>query len=356
MRFRVLSAARVGIAFSIVRRTLLRASAARMLLTAVVWLPSAVRPLTSQTRVLIVSGLGGESAYSTEFASEAEGLAAALHGRFGVADENILWFGEDSVSQSPHFRGQSTKPNVEKAILGLAARSEPSSQFVLVLIGHGAGEGSETRIDIPGPDLTATDFACLLAAFPTQRVAFLNLTSASGDMIPTVTGANRVVITATKTAFERNESHFGRYFVEAFAKDGADADKDGRVSLLEAFRYAALETKRFYDKASLMQTEHAQLADDGAKEGSASPTGRAGDGALARRFFLDGGKISALAASSDPRLTALYAEEFTLQEQVGQLVAKKAQMAADAYDVALEPLLIALARKAREIRALEGRQ
>jgi len=28
----------------------------------------------------------------------------------------------------------------------------------------------------------------------------------------------------------------------------------------------------------------------------------------------------------------------------------------DAYDAALEPLLIALARKAREIRALEGRQ
>ena len=67
-------------------------------------------------------------------------------------------------------------------------------------------------------------------------------------MIPTVSGANRVIITATKTAFERNESHFGRYFVDAFAKDGADADKDGRVSLLEAFRYAALETKRFYDK------------------------------------------------------------------------------------------------------------
>ena len=31
-------------------------------------------------------------------------------------------------------------------------------------------------------------------------------------------------------------------------------------------------------------------------------------------------------------------------------------MTAVAYDAALEPLLIALARKAREVRALEGRQ
>ncbi len=316
----------------------------------------AVCSLHAQTRVVIVSGLGGEQQYSTQFAAQAQTLASALHDRFGVPDSNIVWFGEDSVSRARYFRGQSTKPIVEKAILGVAARAEPASQFVLVLIGHGAGEGPQTRISIPGPDLDGNDFARLLAAFPTQRVAFINLTSASGDMIATVAGAHRVIITAAKTAFERNESHFAQYFVEAFAKDGADSDKDGRVSLLEAFRYAALETKRFYDKGGLMQTEHAQLADDGAKEGSGDPTGRAGDGALARRFFMDGGKVATLAAGSDPRLSGLYAEEFTLQEQIDQLRAKKAQMPSDAYDAALEPLLISLARKAREIRALEGRQ
>ena len=165
-----------------------------------------------------------------------------------------------------------------------------------------------------------------------------------------------MIVTAAKTAFERNESHFAQYFVEAFAKDGADTDKDGRVSLLEAFRYAALETKRFYEKGSLMQTEHAQLADEGSTSGSGEPTGRVGDGALARRFFLDGGKVATLASGSDPKLAALYAEEFGLQEQIDSLRAKKGTMAADAYDAALEPLLIALARKAREIRAMEGRQ
>jgi hypothetical protein len=330
--------------------------ASRMLFGSAFLLSSVVCRLLSQTRVVIVSGLGGEAKYSAEFAVEAQSLAAALHGRFGVPDANIDWFGEDSVSRAPYFRGQSTKPTVEKAILGIAAKAEPSSQFVLVLIGHGAGEGPQSRISIPGPDLDANDFARLLAAFPTQRVAFVNLTSASGDMTPVVAAANRVVITAAKTALERNESHFAQYFVNAFAKDGADVDKDGRVSLLEAFRYAALETKRFYDKGSLMQTEHAQLADDGAKAGNGEPTGRVGDGALARRFFMDGGKVATLAAGSDPRLSGLYAEEFTLQEQIDQLRAKKGQLAADEYDAALEPLLISLARKAHEIRVMEGRQ
>lgn len=328
----------------------------QLLLTAFVFVSFAVCGLHAQTRVVIVSGLGGEPAYSAQFNSEAQSLANALTRRFGVPAANIQWFSEDSVSKSPFFKGESTKGNVERAILATAAHAEPGSQFVLVLIGHGAGEGPQTRISIPGPDLDANDFARLLAAFPTQRMAFINLTSASGDMIPVVSAANRVVITATKTAFERNESHFAQYFVEAFAKDGADVDKDGRVSLLEAFRYAAIETKRFYDKGSLMQTEHAQLADDGAKEGSGEPTGRAGDGALARRFFMDGGKVATLTAGSDPRLSGLYADEFALQEQIDQLRSKKGQLAGDAYDAALEPLLISLARKAREIRALEGRQ
>jgi len=333
-----------------------RARFASAVVAAACLLPCAIRPLHSQTTVVIVSGLGGEPGFSTEFASEARGLASALHGRFGMADSSIFWFGEDSVARSPRFRGQSTKANVERAILDIAKRAAPSSQFVLVLIGHGSGEGPQTRISIPGPDLDATDFARLLAAFPTQRIAFINLTSASGDMIPTVAGANRVIITATKTALERNESHFGRFFVEALTKDGADTDKDGRVSLLEAFRYAALETKRFYDTGGLLQTEHAQLSDDGTGAASGAPTGRTGDGALARRFFLDGGKVATLASTADPRLASLYSEEFALQEQVDSLRAKKAQMSADAYDAALEPALIALARKAREIRVLEGRQ
>ena len=328
----------------------------RALAGALLLLPPALCGLHAQTRVVIVSGLGGEAKYSTEFGVEAIGLATALHDRFSVPDSNIFWFGEDSVSRAPRFRGQSTKANVERAIMAIAAKAEPSSEFVLVLIGHGAGDGAETRLSIPGPDLDAADFARLLAAFPTQRVAFINLTSASGDMIPVVAGANRVVVTATKTAFERNESHFGEYFVQAFTKDGADVDKDGRVSLLEAFRYAALETKRFYDNATLMQTEHAQLADGGATQGTAEPTGRAGDGALARRFFLDGGKLATLAAGSDPKLTALYGEEYALQEQIDQVRSRQGQMTADAYDAALEPLLISLARKAREIRVAEGRQ
>lgn len=328
----------------------------RRAVPAAAWLVLAVAShAAAQTQVLIISGLGGEPRYSEEFRALSSTLAAALHERFAIPDSDIVWLGEDSVSKAPRFGGQSTKAAIERTVQRFAARATQGSQVVFVLIGHGAGDGAESRISIPGPDVTASDFARLFGRFPAQRIAFLDLTSASGDMIATLSGPGRVVITATKTALERNESHFASYFVEALTKDGADTDKDGRVSLLEAFRYAAAETKRFYDSASHLQTEHAQLDDDGDRQGSGEPTGRTGEGMLARRFFLDGAKYSARAGGNDPRVAALYSERFALEEQVDALRARKKVMTEDAYDDELEKLLVALARKSREIRNLEGR-
>lgn len=334
------------------RRLLRRLVGLCLLLSPISLLPS---PISAQTHVFVISGLGGEPQYSKLFAGLSRRLVDALQQRAGVPAAGITWLGEDSTSTASCYAGLSTKANVERAVRSLAARVQPGAQVVFVLIGHGAGDGAESRISLPGPDLTATDFAALFSRFTAQRIAFIDLTSASGDMVGVLSAPNRVVITATKTAFERNESHFARFFVDAFAKDGADTDKDGRVSLLEAFRYAAAETKRLYETATKLQTEHAQLDDDGDKQGSAEATGRTGDGVLARRFFLDADKFAAHVAANDPRLGPLYSERFALEEQIDALRGKKTMMTADAYDDELEKLLVALARKSREIRTIEGR-
>ena len=310
-------------------------------------------PVRAQTHVLIVSGLGGDTVYRARFAKLSRDLGAALHERVGVPLGNIVRLGEDSVRNEPSYAGRSTRQRVEAELAKLAARAERQSTVVLVLIGHGAGEGAESRLSIPGPDLTASDFARLLARLATQRVAVLNLTSASGDMLAMLSAPNRVVITATKTSLERNESHFATHFVRAYAVDGADTDKDGRLSLLEAFRYAVAETKRVYESENKILTEHAQLDDDGDKAGSPAPDGRSGDGLVARRFFLD--VRTAMARGSDARLPALYGEALVLEDSVEALKRRKQQMKSGAYGAELERLLIALARKAREIRVIEGR-
>ena len=178
-------------------------------------------------------------------------------------------------------------------------------------------------------------------------------------MLPVLSAPNRVIVTATKSSFERNESVFAGYFVDALSADGADTDKDGRVSVLEAFQYAASETKRYYEQEARLQTEHAQLDDQGAKQGVGEIDGRAlvpgqGEGALARRTFLGTPGTSRISVS-DPHLAALYREQSAIQAQIDSLKAKKSSMSPAAYDSALEALLVQLSLKAKAIRELEGR-
>jgi hypothetical protein len=288
----------------------------------------------AQTQLVIVSGLGGQPQYTQAFAHLGNSLAQAAHERGGLADSAIVWLGDTAAPRSKWYRGASLRDNVERTLARLAERPG-NEQVVLVLIGHGSGEGDETRLSLPGPDMTAKDFARVLARFGKRRVAFINLTSASGDMLPVLAAPGRVVMTATKSAFERNESQFARFFVDAVARDGADTDKDGRVSLLEAFRYADSETKRFYESEGRLATEHAQLADDGQ---------------LARRFFLAGGSPAPAGGGSESRVASLNAEQQALDEQIRALKARKSGMTTEAYERELERLLLTLALKSREVR------
>jgi hypothetical protein len=332
----------------VIRRRFVVASAA-LLLTAV--------SVQAQTRALVVTGLGGEEQYHEQFMSLGDRLTAALHDRFSIPDSNIAWLGEDSTAKSTRYRGRSTAPNINREIDRMVARVRPGDQVVIVLIGHGNGEGEDTKFNIPGPDLSAHDFKLILDRFLAQRVAFLDLTTASGDAIGVLSGPNRIVVKATKSSFERNESQFARFFVEALDKpDVADVDKDGRVSLLEAYRYAVTETRRTYQNDERLITEHAQLDDDGNGKGTDLPDGRGpGDGLLARRFFLDAGAVEARLAASDPQLAKLYADKFATEDQIDALKQRKASMTEDAYYAELEPLLVSLAKTARDIRRMEGR-
>jgi hypothetical protein len=315
-------------------------------------------PARGQTRALIVTGLGAEEKYHQQFMSLGSQLSAALVSKYGIPEANVVWLGEDSTNTSKLYRGRSTAQNISREVDRMAGSAKPNEQTLVVLIGHGSGEGEDTKFNIPGPDLTAREFSAMANKFNGGRLAFLDLTTASGDALPILSLPNRIVITSTKSAYERNESQFARFFVEALTKEGAaDVDKDGRVSLLEAYRYAATETKRTYQNDERMVTEHSQLDDDGNGKGSDLPDGRtAGDGMLSRRFFLDAVAGQGKATSADPRLQKLYDDRFALEDKVDALRQKKASLKEDAYYEQLEVLLFDLAKVNRDIRQMEGRK
>jgi hypothetical protein len=315
---------------------------------------SARAPAHAQTRLVVISGLTGEAKYAESFHAWSASLVDAARSRYGMSDSAIVWLADDPSKAPGRITGRSTKENIERALDGLATKMRPSEQLVLVLIGHGSMQADGPRLTLRGPDLSGADLARLLSKYGTRHVAVIVAASSSGDFVSALSAPGRVVITATKSGFERNESIFGEHFVAALAGDGADADKDGRVSLLEAFTYAAREVRRVYEQDNRLLTEHALLDDNGDRSGSAEPGARGGDGGLARSFFLTGA-TTATAASNDPRAAALRKEKEDLESKIEALKARKNSMDARAYETELERLLVDLAATSRALRALEGK-
>ena len=292
----------------------------------------------AQSHLLIVSGLGGEPRWSDELHRWGVAMVDAASKRYGLGQDQIIYLAEKPERDPARIDGKSTREEIEKAVAGLAGRAGSADRILIVLMGHGASDSQGARLNLSGPDLTAADLARLLERFPTQRVVVVNTASASGDFQEPLAARNRTVITATKSGMERNETVFGKFFVDAFAGTGADTDKDGKTSVLEAFEYAQREVERHYTSSNHLQTEHALLS---------------GDREAARAFFL--AAAPSLPAGASAELRALLEQKQQLEARVEAHRARKDQMEAAQYQKELEQLLVELALKNREIRAKEGK-
>jgi hypothetical protein len=307
-------------------------------------------PVRGQTHVIVVTGASGEAKYASSFHTVTSALIDALVTKHGLSADDITYLAEEPARDAARIDGKSTKEEVGRAIARIANNARADDQVLVVLIGHGSHSGSDSRFNLPGPDLTAAELATMLAPLKAMQVAVVNAASASGDFLPVLSGKNRVVITATKSSYERNETLFPRHFVAAFATPGADTDKDERVSLLEAFLYAKREVAREYDTETRLPTEHAMLDDDGDRRGSAQPDARSGDGSLARRFIIGRARVASSATGDANASSALVTRKAQLEAQVDSLRRRKDSMPADAYERDLERLLLELARVSQAIR------
>jgi hypothetical protein len=292
-------------------------------------------PVQAQrTHLIVVTGLGGEPAYSEAFARQGAALVDVARAQWRVGDSSVVWLAEDPARDARRITGRATKEAVAGAFVALSRRVSPGDVVVVALIGHGSGEGAQSRVNLPGVDPTAAEYASWMSGFARQTVVFVVAASASGDFAAVLKGPDRVVITAARTAFERNESRFGEAFVRGLASNEADADKDGRTTVMESFVFARREVAKHYETARKLLTEHAVVSDS----------------LLAMRTV-----YAAAASSADPRVVALVAERKALEEQVERLKARKASMPAAEYEEALETLLVAIAEKSVAIRAAGGR-
>jgi hypothetical protein len=309
-----------------------------------------------KTFLLIVVGLSGDPEHGKTFHKWGATLAEASV-RLGVAPERLVYLVDQPQEDNKRVTGRATREEITKALDSFAKQAGPDDIVFITLIGHGSFDGRAAKFNLPGPDLGGADFNALIRKLPSKQVVFVNASSASGPFVEELSGPGRTIVTATRNGAEQYATLFGGYFVDAITSEAADADKNKRISVLEAFNYAKAEVARAYEREGLLATEHALLDDDGDKEGSQAPGTAGRDG----KISTDGKVASILSFGvagddlpTDPKLRALHLERRELERRIESLRLLKGSMDPAKYASELESLGVAIALKTGEIRKAEA--
>jgi hypothetical protein len=305
------------------------------------------------THLAVIVGLAGEPEHGELFGKWAASLVDAATGRYGIPRPQVHYLTERPEADPKRATGRSTREEIVRTFDKLASASADDVVFI-VLIGHGTFSNNTAKFNLPGPDIAAGEFEPLLKRVGSKRVVFVNTASASGPFIEALSGPGRTIVTATRNGRESFATIFGGYFVDALTADTADADKNRRVSVLEAFDYARREVATAYERQGIILTEHALLDDSGDRQGTDKPAADAKEGRIAAMLSLGTGRDEALPA--DPKVRGLYDERRALERRVESLKLMKDGMEPQRYAADLEKLLTELALKSRQIRAAEDKK
>ena len=304
-----------------------------------------------QSFLIIVSGIGGEPVYSERFKQWSQGMLDAAESRLGIAGERVVYLSEDVENARDRADGRAIKTEIDATLSRVAEVSKPGDVVCLLLIGHGTARQDRALFNLPGPDLSPSQLDAMLTSLDARRLVIVNTAPSSAPFIETLSAPDRIVITATANTAERYHTIFARHFVAAFAGGGSDTNKNGRVSVLEAFDFARREVQRAYDSEGRLQTEHALLDDNG--DGVGSSDIQASDGALAGTTYLQTVSAMAAAANQSETWVRMIGERADIEQQIEVLKARKDTLDTVRYEQQLEALLVDLALTFRAIRAAQ---
>jgi len=289
---------------------------------------------------VIVSGASGGEKYAAQQKKWRDDLTGALRNTFVFSEANVVALTEEGTGTS-----KATAENVRRLLGDLRRRLTRDDLLMVVLMGHGTFDGEAAKFNLVGPDLTAIEWKNLLDGVQ-GRIVVINTTESSYPFLEELSQRGRVVITATDSVAQRFATVFPEHFVRGLSDLSADFDKNGRVSVWEAFASASAAVKQYYEQRGQLSTERPVLDDNGDKVGrEAEAPGP--DGSLARTMYLDAdpGTLTA-----DVALAGLQRRRAALEAQLEELKSKKESLATEDYEAQLERILVELARVSRQIR------
>ncbi len=243
--------------------------------------------------VLIIGGAAGEKSFYDAFWNATSGFHQLLTDEYGYTPDQITFLFEDMDASGAEglIDTESRREQVLSAFDQLAETLQPSDRFLLFMIGHASRTNKgELKYNLLGRDISEAEYITRINNIPAERQILIFGFPYSGKLVPQLSRPGRIILTSSS----RNEGYslqagFGDAFVDAFSNATNDTDRNGDISLLEAFLSLQARTKDFYEQNGNVQTEHPHLDDNGDGNATRNLTvveTETDDGTLAEKTFL----------------------------------------------------------------------
>ncbi len=234
--------------------------------------------LEVETYAVVVSGVGKDPQDLVARGQVLSDLRTYLSEKAFIKPERLTVLAPDAA----------TAQEVKKAIDAVARSAREADRFILYYIGQANLAGGSLRFNLPGPDVTQDDWTRWLSGVKAKtQLVVLDCPCAAAAAKALARPGRVVVMPATET--QVYSPRFSMHFVPALARPQSDTNRDGRVSVLEAFTATAREIEQWYRQMKLLPTETPCIEDNGDGRPSEQPWRYSQDGCdgrLAAEFVL----------------------------------------------------------------------
>lgn len=218
-----------------------------------------------ECKVLIIGGKPGSPIFARRYRDWIQRFQKYFVQNAKVPAKQITVFSGDAEWKPGFPVKKASLPAIQAEMTSLSKTVKPQDQFVLIIIGHGATIADETKLALPGRDLTAADLAKEIAGIKAKQQIILYLAGGGGDAIDELASSGRIIVSATSPT-QIVEPVFAEFFLRGLESKRADGEaapkggkKDGIVTILEAFNWASFRTAAWIRRIRSLEQDKWQI-------------------------------------------------------------------------------------------------
>lgn len=226
---------------------------------------AAIETAESTRWAVIFVGLHGDAEHEQLFRETASQLQTWLTGPLQFPQDQVLRPSSESNPDKQSSAAPLTAAAMRSTLTELKTKLKPDDTLWVFTLGHGNYDGKRGWFHVAGPDPSGDDIGRWMAEIRCREQVIWLTQASSGWFVKALSRPGRIVIAATATDDESNETEFPQALATVMQRPVAelDRDQDKSVSVAELFSAAVAESLQRFKSDNRLPTEHPQLDDNG---------------------------------------------------------------------------------------------